>query len=438
VWRGYATRKEYLSKRSQLDSLQSSLSTDQDLTAISIQKAWLGYSARRGYLSNPSYVIYKQQCEAASLKGHNMPMANLGNTPVFFPPATPSIILKRSGRTSAIQRFKDMQTVRGILRSQGSSHLEIPRAALCGDFLIEDRLSISSDRFVNMQRYIEHPQAFDEAIHEMTCLFSKACLTDLVASQIHPISNIVGDTIRYDNIPLYIENGVGKIGLIDLEHIYYQPFTSYFNRWTTYQSPPEILARIFPYHVDMIIEQSKQLNMQFNEDRVRCFAKDGLEFLQKGYIDHLNWLRQKEITPQNFNQVFEVTPDRIEMIIQNLTQKISRKNVSCLTPEIINSSVQDIISDIEKVLLDTKTLESPSAVNTDAALIAFRSPTFKRDRLESSVREHFKTLDNYDQLSDFIDDLVEGTCAELTKGRELFAYDPNYTSDAHKLCWIRY
>ncbi len=418
---------------------------NQDLSAISIQKMWRGHVARRACLSNPSYAIYQAQCRAV-LEGHAMPEASSGNTHVFFPPATPSIILKQSGKRNAIQRFSDMQTVRGILRSQKSSHLVIPRASLCGDFLVEDRLPISSDRYVNMARYIDHPRMFDEAIREMTRLFSRAWLTDLVSSHYHPISNIVGDTVRYDNVPLYIENGVGKIGLIDLEHISYYPFSSK-NRpsgSSAYTSPAQTLARIFPYHVDMIIEESNKLNMKFNENQVRFYAREGHEFLQKGYIDHLNWLRQKEITPEKFNQPFEVTPDRIETIVQTLTEQLLSRNISWLTEESIAESVHSVISDIEKVLLDT--VNRPSTVDTDTDLVLFRSPTFKRDRLESNTWDHFKKLlppspnsrDYYSQLGKSVDALIEGTCNELVKGGELFSYDPNYGSGAYPLSWLRY
>jgi hypothetical protein len=438
--------------------------TNQDLAANALQKIWRGYTARRGYLSNPGYAIYQPQCKSV-LEGTEMPRASSGNTQVYFPPATPSIILKQSGKQEAIDRFSGMQRVLHILRSQGSSHLVIPRAALCGPFLVEDRLPISSDDYINMQRYIDNPRAFDEAVLEMTRLFSKVHLTDLVSRQIHPISNIVGNTIRYDNLPLYIENGVGKIGLIDLEHIVDTP-SSPGNRdfgFSVPSSPSEILARIFPYHVDIIVEESNKLKMACTESHVRRSAKQGYEFLQKGYIDHLNWLQQKKITTQNFNQFFEITPNRIEMIVENLTEKFLRrkniigiitknlteiflrKNVPCLTQELIDQSVRIIISDIETVLLDTESVTIPSTIDTDADLVFFRSPTFKRIKLYSNLMDHFESLDNWQNWKNWralyenvIRDLIESTCNELVKGGEIFSYDPNYRSECHELCWIRY
>ena len=74
------------------------------------------------------------------------------------------------------------------------------------------------------------------------------------------------DMVRYDNLPLFItiEKGrrVGKIGLIDLEHIkelvqdpdndFYQ--IQQFSRFKD-------LVRIFPYHLDLIKAEAEKIGL---------------------------------------------------------------------------------------------------------------------------------------------------------------------------------
>lgn len=153
-----------------------------------------------------------------------IPQAQGGSTRVYLPKEMPEVVLKSSGRTEAIKRFHQMQEVRSILDSQNSSHLIIPKVNLCQEFLIEQRLPINADSYYNMGLYLSQPELFDEAVRELTRLFSRIYLSDLVNWQINPLRNIEGveDFVRYDNLPMYVieENGKkkGKIGLIDLEH----------------------------------------------------------------------------------------------------------------------------------------------------------------------------------------------------------------------------
>ena len=83
-------------------------------------------------------------------------------------------------------------------------------------------------------------------------MFSKSFLCDLVSHHNIPLGMIegVGDFVRYDNLPLYVitKNGKkeGRIGLIDLEHFKNKPN----------EKGLETLARIFPYHLEIIKEEA--------------------------------------------------------------------------------------------------------------------------------------------------------------------------------------
>lgn len=412
----------------------------QDHAAIIIQKIWRGYSARMSYLTTPSYSVYKHLCASPAL-GTNMPKAGAGKTPVHFPAEAPSIVLKQSGREAAIRRFGEMQKVRCILKSQGSSHLTIPKAALCRDFLVEKRLPISPNDYINMGRYIDHPEAFDAAIRELTGLFSQVGIRDIVDKDqcFFPIKNIVGDIVRYDNLPLYIEDGVGKIGLIDLEGVFDRPLSEFPDRTDEIM----ILARIFPYHIEIILNEAKKRAMRFDESAVRSRAEQGCKFLKEGYIDHLQWLRQRGVTPQNAKQAFfEVHPSRMDKIIKTAVQKLQSEE---RPPELIAESVRDIVSRARQILNEDKLGLRTHKVDTDAEMVSYRSVTFSRKDLQRPKMYNdnwdvIETEENHWDKWDYKDrdQLCMCIFGELVCGGELYFYDLNLASGGHEKNWIRY
>ena len=132
--------------------------------------------------------------------------------------------------------------------------------------------------------------------------------------QSNPLGNIagVGDFVRYDNLPMYIveEDGrrVGKIGLIDLEHMQEGPSSQGL----------ETLVRIFPFHLDVIINEAKKLRMKVDEVSLEASAEKGRKYLQVGFIDHLKWLQQKGISTLVPPQPFQVSSKRKEELLPHL------------------------------------------------------------------------------------------------------------------------
>ncbi|MCP5506293.1 MAG: IQ calmodulin-binding motif-containing protein [Chlamydiales bacterium] len=267
--------------------------TPKDKAAATIQKHFRGYLARKPHLPSNLYPQYRVQCE--KVKGpesHSIPQADGGKTTVYLPQEMPGVVLKSSGRKDAITRFHQMQEIRSILNSQNSSHLIIPKANLCKEFLVEERLPINVDSYHNMGLYLSQPELFDEAVRELTRLFSRVYLSDLVSYQLNPLGHIAGveDFVRYDNLPMYVveENGKkkGKIGLIDLEHMQKDPNSQDL----------ETLVRIFPLHLNVIKNEANKLNMKVNKGSLDASAEMGRKYLQVGFIDHLNWLKQKGVS----------------------------------------------------------------------------------------------------------------------------------------------
>lgn len=380
----------------------------------------------------------------------------------------PGVVLKNSGRKEAITRFHQMQEVRSILDSQNSSHLIIPKANLCQESLVEERLPINVDSYHNMELYLSQPELFDEAVRELTRLFSRVYLSNLVSHHYNPLGHIddVGDFVRYDNLPMYVveENGKkeGKIGLIDLEHVQNGPNSQSL----------ETLVRIFPLHLDVIKNEASKLKMEVNEVSLDASAKKGRKCLQVGFIDHLKWLKQKGVPTEIPPQPFQVSPQRVKELTSLLEtellrlnqgvndlfarkkyreepkknfftenpQKIAEELAASITPLII----RNIETQIEKQQ-NKKLNKLLGLAMTESELVSLRSPIIKRPKLHEGVdklilkNEKIKFEKNlFNEEREIAEQLAYVIMEELVKSGEIFYFDPAYYSGGHQICWIRY
>lgn len=275
--------------------LTSLASKELEKSAIVMQKRFRGQKARKATLALGSYPLYSTLCKkAAGEEASKMSQADSGNTPVYLPNEMPEVVLKKSGRDQAISRFHKMQEIRSILNKQKSSHLVIPRASLFQNFLVEERLPIHSSTFKNIEIYVSDVNLFTSSVRELTRLFSRVSIDDLVNKQFHYLNCIVGDMVRYDNLPLYIaeENGkkIGKIGLIDLEQTHPSTESS--------TNPLGVLVRIFPYHLNVIKDEAKKLKMSFDENHLNQMAEVGEKYIYHVFDGYMNWLdKTKGVRP---------------------------------------------------------------------------------------------------------------------------------------------
>ncbi len=453
------------------------INTPENKAAILIQKHLRGFFARRSFLPTNLHSDYRRQCKKA--KGpdsETMPQARGGKTTVFLPEEMPGVVLKRSGKRGAIARFHQMREVRSILNSQNSSNLVIPKARRFKNFLVEERLPINVCEFHNMEIYISEPHLFDEAVREMTRLFSIMYLGDLFRGGI-PIGGAA--RIRYDNLPLYIveKNGkrVGKIGLIDLESI--QKLESRDN--LSHSKGLKTLAIIFPYHLDAIIEEANNLNMEFNEKALQDAANEGKKFLQVGFSNHLKWLQKKGISSNTATQIFEISSERMKEltnVVEKELVKINQgindledekfclyytrktygsappKNFFTEEPENLAKEFATIISPMIveniKSQIKEKQKKKLSSIKgqtmTKSEIVNLRSPyifrTFLHKGVDKLIYESPKIKFRYNVVDEDYGEIIAKHLThviidELIKGGELFFFDPAYYLSS---CWLRY
>lgn len=99
---------------------------------------------------------------------------------------------------------------------------------------------------------------------------------------------------RYDNVPMYLENGIGKLGLIDLEVFYPEHLSE-----DCFRSCQEAI-RLFPHHLETIIHAAKKFDSNIEKSRKELEEERDcvLEYFNKVYQVHLDFIKEKKLTLQ--------------------------------------------------------------------------------------------------------------------------------------------
>lgn len=376
-----------------------------------------------------------------------IPQADAGKTKVFLPLEMPHLVLKYS-RDQVASRLDLTTHMRARLNRLQCPDLVVPRAFARGDFLVEERLPITTDSYANMAIYLSNIRLFDAPVRQMTRLFSEVYLSDLlVSSSSNPLGHIEGvnNYVRYDNLPLYVVDNKAKFGLIDLEHIQYR------------KDHPEALptlARIFPLHLDIIKDEAQKLGMKIDHEVLNKASEKGKKYLQFGYTDHLEWIKKKseiiEISEERMKAISKVVEqellklDRGENEIANrIGYKLNVGKDFLVNPEEAAKELAPVVA--QKIIESLK--REISATEKVSDLVSFRSPRLERPKLYKDalevMRKNEKVLYNnmggiYFERGYAGDQLAFVVLQELQKGGEIFYHDPAHYTGGRELCWVRY
>lgn len=300
-----------------------------DAAALTIQKAMRNH--------HQMMVYYRDLCRRAPLE--KMPTAPGGTVTVYLPPELPTKVLKEIGnRTMALHRYQMAAKLRSFIKEHHITQIIVPKATLCGTFLIEDRLSINIDRNYNKNLYRSNAEAFDKAAQEMLLLFQFAYISSLTVTEVlhtQPHFSILRDRVRYDNTPLTLRNGRGEINLIDLERMAFTP------------EPDRAVMRVatlFPLNITALKTAAHAQNIStealdnFREMRIKLisFPTEEVSELrhmwmeQNGIAPPHTPLKLKEISAKEIlakmegeeEKVLSFSKDFLKLLIDGLNQKI--------------------------------------------------------------------------------------------------------------------
>lgn len=249
------------------------------------------------------------------------PRASAGKTAVYLPKQLP-IVLKHS-QDQCKSRIEQMEDARKICTQNRFDHLVIPEARICGEFIVESRLPLSGHGFQEtIAFYAENRDLFTPAVREFTQFFCQAHLEDLVGTSASVFERF-GPIPRYDNIPLYLENGVGRIGLVDLEHFNPHPpsFCSIYS-WSN-------LFYLFPYHIEEILEEVSHFDPRIGNGEADKFIEKSrkaiVEFRQSIYERHLEFIKGHGISLEDPCRFAEISSERREEIKNRVLEKCNQR-----------------------------------------------------------------------------------------------------------------
>lgn len=66
--------------------------------------------------------------------------------------------------------------------------------------------------------------------------------------------------------------------------------------------------------------------MKINELSLDASEKKGRKYLQVGFIDYLNWLKQRGVSTENFSQSFQVSTQRTNELTALLEKELLKLN----------------------------------------------------------------------------------------------------------------
>lgn len=235
---------------------------DQSIAATKLQSFIRGRHAqdketvlKRTYLPPAQMEDAKSRCNGSWSKEDR---ALNGKSTVYLPKES-SYVYKRINADMAENRLMSMEQAHEICERSGYRDLVIPQARGYGEFLIEKKLPFNQNSYTHMKLYAENHDKFDNAVTEFMGFLCQSYLCDIIDE--HGLG-------RYDNVPLYIEDGQGKIGLIDLEQFY--PVVGEVEDWLFARCLDAV--RLFPFHLDQIMEVAKKIDPAIEEERDRLIA----------------------------------------------------------------------------------------------------------------------------------------------------------------------
>lgn len=448
---------------SNLVNPQEDLEKEKIATSIKTENIYREYAAQLAYKKETKHHLRDSLFERAKLyidepeKIKDLPIASRGRTRVYFHDELP-IVLKESGSPENKKRFEKMKQGREICDAHNYSHLAIPTARIHGDFIIESRLPIMKDLDTKMQIgfYLNHVEEFTEAVEEFIGFRCCVRLDDITGGTTDAYSTLSKVPIgRYDNVAMYLEDGRGKLGLIDLESFY--PIAKEDQQQHAFFACLDAV-RLFPHHLDTIMHEAKKFNPNIEERRKELESERDLvlEYFKKAYQDHLDFVKQKGVDLSDPVKFPDISPTRKEKLIEAIEILIGNENNDVLSvrlkdylgenpkealslfkkafPEILDATLKFISDLLESNIED----RGGTPISNDSELLSARTLEFNDEsdiyiNLKKTIASNLNmlTFKNNRQKTRFISKIIDGVLKELEKGREIAYYNPSFGVGGH-------
>lgn len=231
------------------------------------------------------------------------------------------IVLQKSGK----ERATKMEQAAKFCKENQLNHLLVAESTIYKDFLVQSLLPMNRDGLMDDKRtigeYMENPDAFTSAVIEFTkfnCHFLNDDLQSRqIFNQLGVFSEDRGGLPRFDNAYPFLENGVGKIALPDLDSCEFME-----------KGDPKQLAVpiwFFPLHYQLIIQEAKKyfLEIDSSDPELLKHRDNALGYYNNIYKKHLDHLNLNGINLSNPHYIPEISKDKLSIIEEKVAEKLS-------------------------------------------------------------------------------------------------------------------
>lgn len=292
--------------------------------------------------------------------------------------------------------------------------------------------------------YLEHLGDFAKPVEELMGFLCQAELLDITIPDYYKLSPV--SIPKYVNLPLYMEKGKVKLGLIDLEE---------FNLYSNLKGKEmEILhackqaIRFFPYHFEVILNTAKKFWPEIEKHQQTLEEERGLvvDFFNKIYNSHLDFVNEKNIninTPHKFEKISEIRKQKIREVIEEWIQQENKDDhfKNCLGnnpdetlklfseiafPEILNMIEEFIVLKLNKSI---EYYGGKEKISSYSNLLAARTLKFKVSDLEGKIASKLDMLKIENGLfkETFAYQIIIAFFKELENGKEIAYYNPSFS-----------
>lgn len=308
---------------------------------------WRGHRVRRNFLPKDLYKAAKDYIEELP-NTDELPRASSGLTKVYIP-RNLSVVFKELGVERSKSRFFTMWNARDLCIKNGYRHLLIPTAHPYKKYNIEEKLPVYNVKQIEqIALYEDNQQKFTAVVKEFVGFLCQSIFPDIVTFT-HPYQrNNHIPLVRSDNLPLLIEDDVGKVALIDLGG--YKIRIEKLSLTEAIENTKTALF-IFPYHFNDIFEVVKifcpEVVSQF--DSLQDLYRETVSAYASIYKDHRSFVQQKIISKklnlesieQRKHNLLKKVQSEIDIILQNPNSSFSNPNLQRLFIEKIMAPIID-------------------------------------------------------------------------------------------------
>ncbi len=244
-------------------------------------------------------------------------------------------------RTNCREDYAAYHEAKTLCKKEGLNLLAVPSCRVYKNHIIEDRLPLTPSFKEQIGLYIENAHTFNTAVVQFITFYFQSKLYDIVGGSAHPYQVSTNARIpRYDNICFFIEKGMGKIALVDLEK--FQIYKDWYTR--DLDVCLNELITLFPYHFDLIISEFKERFPGYAVPIGQCkdLQNQILAYFDAVYFQHKSFTLSKgvtlktpksgqiSLTPKELAEIANKTGKTEDKVLS--TVLLLNRGISCIQP----------------------------------------------------------------------------------------------------------